>query len=138
MGENQPVKLIFEITDENLIFKALKDNLELALEKWFTPELKWAPYDEDRVLILNQAVEGGLAELSGNSIKIDYINLFEMEDDLTNLKIADYYPFGLEIESHGGFADTTFGYNYQFIDGNQRPFVGIKRTGAIIPSDKQH
>ena len=95
--------------------------------------------DRDRVLILQQMVELDLATVcEGFQVDVPYGSFHQLEPhDLQALGVAENYPFWLRVHAQGAASDDDFAFRHEFLDADGRPFVGLRRTGALLAYGEQ-
>ena len=81
--------------------------------------------------VLRQLVDEEIAFSQDHYVVVPHTTIAELPfEELHSLSLPEYYPFEVEIRSSGTLADRDFKYIYHFLNGNEQPFVNIKRTGT--------
>ncbi|MCR4819632.1 MAG: restriction endonuclease [Elusimicrobiales bacterium] len=114
---------------ENFIFTLEQDGMSLPFEAW--------QRSDRRVFrALQYLVDNGYAEICGNSVKVPYKNIYQLDEyEKRVLCLPPLYPFDVYVKRNKGNIPTPdFSYSYLFYDFAPygTPFVLLSKKGPIV------
>lgn len=115
--------------DENFIFTLEQDGMALPFEAW--------QRSDRRVFrALQYLADNGYAEICGNSIKVPYKNIYQLdENEMRILGLPPVYPFDVYIKrGRGNIPNQDFSYSYSFYDFAPygTPFALLSKKGPVV------
>ena len=115
--------------NENFIFTWEQDGMSLPFEAW--------QRSDRRVFrTLQYLADNGYAEICGNSIKVPYKNIYQLdENEMRILGLPPVYPFDVYIKrGRGNIPNQDFSYSYSFYDFAPygTPFALLSKKGPVV------